>query len=209
MRLTLIILPLVLALVTIDVRAGDDPKRGGELYAACAACHGAQGEGNPGLKAPRLTHLGSVYIVAQLQKFKAGYRGGDGASDSARQMAAMAATLADDQAMYDTAAYIGTLQGGVSPVTIEADVEQGARYYRQYCAACHGPGAQGNPALNSPRLAGADDWYIVTQLQSFRAGSRGSDANDRTGKQMRAMAGVLPDDDAVAAVAAYIRSLEE
>lgn len=209
MRLTLIILPLVLALVTIDVRAEDDPKRGGELYAACAACHGAQGEGNPGLKAPRLTHLSSVYIVAQLQKFKAGYRGGDGASDSARQMAAMAATLADDQAMYDTAAYIGTLQGGVSPVTIEADVEQGARYYRQYCAACHGPGAQGNPALNSPRLAGADDWYIVTQLQSFRAGSRGSDANDRTGKQMRAMAGVLPDDDAVAAVAAYIRSLEE
>lgn len=209
MRLILIILPLVLALVTIDVRAEDDPKRGGELYAACAACHGAQGEGNPGLKAPRLTHLSSVYIVAQLQKFKAGYRGGDGASDSARQMAAMAATLADDQAMYDTAAYIGTLQGGASPVTIKADVEQGAKYYRQYCAACHGPGAQGNPALNSPRLAGADDWYIVTQLQSFRAGSRGSDANDRTGKQMRAMAGVLPDDDAVAAVAAYIRSLEE
>ena len=209
MRLILIILLLVLALVTIDVRAEDDPKRGGELYAPCAACHGAQGEGNPGLKAPRLTHLSSVYIVAQLQKFKAGYRGGDGASDSARQMAAMAATLADDQAMYDTAAYIGTLQGGVSPVTIKADVEQGARYYRQYCAACHGPGAQGNPALNSPRLAGADDWYIVTQLQSFRAGSRGSDANDRTGKQMRAMAGVLPDDDAVAAVAAYIRSLEE
>jgi cytochrome c553 len=209
MRSTLIILPLVLALVTIDVRAEDDPKRGGELYAPCAVCHGAQGEGNPGLKAPRLTHLSSVYIVAQLQKFKSGYRDGNGASDSARQMAAMAATLADDQAMYDTAAYIGTLQGGVSPVTIEADVEQGARYYRQYCAACHGPGAQGNPALNSPRLAGADDWYIVTQLQSFRAGSRGSDANDRTGKQMRAMAGVLPDDDAVAAVAAYIRSLEE
>ena len=209
MRLTLIILPLVLALVTIDVRAEDDPERGGELYAPCAACHGAQGEGNPGLKAPRLTHLSSVYIVAQLQKFKAGYRGGNGASDSARQMAAMAATLADDQAMYDTAAYIGTLQGGVSPVTIKADVEQGARYYRQYCAACHGPVAQGNPALNSPRLAGADDWYIVTQLQSFRAGSRGSDASDRTGKQMRAMAGVLPDDDAVAAVAAYIRSLEE
>jgi cytochrome c553 len=209
MRLTLIILPLVLALVIIDVRAEDDPERGGELYAPCAACHGAQGEGNPGLRAPRLTHLSSVYIVAQLQKFKAGYRGGNGASDSARQMAAMAATLADDQAMYDTAAYIGTLQGGVSPVTIKADVEQGARYYRQYCAACHGPGAQGNPALNSPRLAGADDWYIVTQLQSFRAGSRGSDASDRTGKQMRAMAGVLPDDDAVAAVAAYIRSLEE
>jgi cytochrome c553 len=209
MRLTSLLLPLVLALAISEVRAEDDPQRGGELYVSCVACHGAQGEGNRSLNAPRLTHLSPVYIVAQLQKFKAGYRGGDGASDSARQMAAMAATLADDQAMYDTAAYIGTLKGGVSPITIEADVEQGASYYRQYCAACHGPAAQGNPALNSPRLAGADDWYIVAQLQSFRAGLRGSDANDRTGKQMRAMAGVLPDDDAVAAVAAYIRSLQE
>jgi cytochrome c553 len=209
MRLTSLLLPLVLALAISEVRAEDDPQRGGELYVSCVACHGAQGEGNRSLNAPRLTHLSPVYIVAQLQKFKAGYRGGDGASDSARQMAAMAATLADDQAMYDTAAYIVTLKGGVSPITIEADVEQGASYYRQYCAACHGPAAQGNPALNSPRLAGADDWYIVAQLQSFRAGLRGSDANDRTGKQMRAMAGVLPDDDAVAAVAAYIRSLQE
>ncbi|MEE4143240.1 MAG: c-type cytochrome [Halieaceae bacterium] len=209
MRLTLLLLPLVVALAVFEVRAEDDPQRGGELYSPCAACHGTQGEGNRSLNAPRLTHLSPVYIVAQLQKFKAGYRGGNGASDSARQMAAMAATLADDQAMYDTAAYIGTLKSGASPVTIEADIARGATFYRQYCAACHGPVAQGNPALNSPRLAGADDWYIVAQLQSFRTGTRGSDAGDRTGKQMRAMAGVLPDGDAIAAVAAYIRSLQE
>lgn len=209
MRLILLLLPLVVALAAIEARAEDDPRRGGELYAPCAACHGAQAEGNRNLNAPRLSHLSRVYIVAQLQKFKAGARGGNGASDSARQMAAMAATLADDQAMYDTAAYIDTLESGVSPITVEADVATGASYYRQYCAACHGPAAEGNPALNSPRLAGADDWYIVAQLQAFRAGHRGSDASDRTGKQMRAMAGVLPDDDAVAAVAAYIRSLQE
>ena len=207
MRLICVLLPLLL--MTAGVRAEDDPQRGKELYAACAACHGARGEGNQSLNAPRLTHLTPVYVVAQLQKFKAGYRGGNGASDSARQMAGMAATLADEQAMYDTAAYIDTLEDVVSPATVKADVEQGARYYRQYCAACHGPAAEGNPALNSPRLAGADDWYIVGQLQSFRDGSRGGDANDRTGKQMRAMAGVLPDDEAVSAVAAYIRSLQE
>jgi len=85
----------------------------------------------------------------------------------------------------------------------------GAGYYRQFCAACHGPAAEGNPALNSPRLAGADDWYLVAQLEAFRGGARGSHAQDRTGKQMRAMAGVLPDDAAVAAVAAYIRSLPQ
>ena len=86
MRLICVLLPLLL--MTVGVRAEDDPQRGKELYAACAACHGAGGEGNQSLNAPRLTHLTPVYIVAQLQKFKAGYRGGNGASDSSRQMAA-------------------------------------------------------------------------------------------------------------------------
>ena len=207
MRLIRILLPLVLSAAATASFATDNPQRGGELYASCAACHGAQGEGNRSLNAPRLTHLSPVYIVEQLQKFKAGVRGGSDASDSARQMAAMAATLSDDQAMYDIASYIATLTGEVSAVTVEADAEVGAGYYRQFCAACHGPAAEGNPALNSPRLAGADDWYLVAQLEAFRGGVRGSHAQDRTGKQMRAMAGVLPDDAAVAAVAAYIRSL--
>jgi cytochrome c553 len=209
MRLVRILLPLVLSAAATASFAEDNPQRGGELYASCAACHGAQGEGNRSLNAPRLTHLAPVYIVEQLQKFKAGARGGNEAGDSARQMAAMAATLSDDQAMYDIASYIATLEGGVSAVTVEADAEVGAGYYRQFCAACHGPAAEGNPALNSPRLAGADDWYLVAQLEAFRGGARGSHAQDRTGKQMRAMAGVLPDDAAVAAVAAYIRSLPQ
>ena len=209
MRLIWILLPLVLSAAATESFAEDDPQRGGELYASCATCHGVQGEGNRSLNAPRLTHLSPVYIVEQLQKFKAGVRGGSDASDSARQMAAMAATLSDDQAMYDIASYIATLTGDVSAVTVEADAEIGAGYYRQFCAACHGPAAEGNPALNSPRLAGADDWYLVAQLEAFRGGVRGSHAQDRTGKQMRAMAGVLPDDAAVAAVAAYIRSLPQ
>jgi cytochrome c553 len=203
------LLPLLLSVAAPGGRADDDPKRGRELYAGCAACHGAEGEGNRSLAAPRLTHLAPVYVVAQLQKFKEGIRGGGSdASAGARQMAAMAATLADDQAMYDTAAYIATLGGGVSAITVKADPMQGASYYRQFCSACHGPAAEGNLALNSPRLAGADDWYLLAQLQAFRAGSRGKLAQDRTGKQMRAMAGVLPDDEAVADVVAYIRSLE-
>jgi cytochrome c553 len=209
MRFIWILLPLVLSTAATGARAVDNPQRGGELYASCATCHGAQGEGNRGLNAPRLTHLAPVYIVEQLQKFKAGVRGGSQASDSARQMAAMAITLADDQAMYDIASYISSLKGGVSAVTVEADPEVGAGYYRQFCAACHGPAAEGNPALNSPRLAGADDWYLAAQLEAFRSGARGSHAQDRTGKQMRAMAGVLPDDAAVAAVVAYIRSLPQ
>lgn len=209
MKMNWIFLPLLLCWVQWTSGAADNPERGRGLYTACAACHGPQGEGNPDLNAPRLTHLAPVYVAAQLQKFKQGIRGGDNSSDSARQMAGMAGTLADEQAMYDTAAYIATLKGAISAVSVEADTVKGAGYYRQYCAACHGPAAEGNPALGSPRLAGADDWYLLSQLSAFRDGSRGSHEQDRTGKQMRLMAQILPDDEAVAAVVAYIRSIEQ
>ena len=82
MRLNWILLPLVLSVAATGARAEDNPERGAQLYATCAACHGVLGEGNRDLNAPRLTHLAPVYIVAQLQKFKAGIRGGGEGSDS-------------------------------------------------------------------------------------------------------------------------------
>lgn len=209
MHLPTTIVIAAICLFVAPLHAADDPARGKALYVTCVACHGAAAEGNQALNAPRLDYLAPVYIVEQLQKFKGGIRGGEGSSSSAQQMAAIASTLADEQAMYDLAAYIDTLQGQASAVTVEGNVEQGASYYRQYCAACHGPDAGGNRALHSPRLAGADDWYLVAQMNAFRNGSRGAHPEDRTGRQMRAMAAVLPDDEAVAAVAAYIRSLEQ
>ena len=178
---------------------------GKAAYGTCAACHGVNAEGKQALNAPRLTHLSAVYVVAQLQKFKAGVRGGPGASSSAQQMAPMAATLADEQAMIDVATYIASMEAPPAVHTLEGgDPAVGADYYNQFCGACHGATAQGNNALNSPRLRGADDWYLLAQLQAFRAGNRGAHPDDRTGKQMRAMAGLLPDDTVVKDVVFFI-----
>ena len=55
---------------------------------------------------------------------------------------------------------------------------------------------------------GTDDWYLSEQIRAFRAGERGAHPDDRTGKQMRAMAMVLPNEQAIADVVAFIRSLE-
>jgi cytochrome c oxidase subunit 2 len=186
--------------------AGQD---GQAAYATCVACHGASAEGNAALKAPRLNHLAPVYLSAQLQKFKAGIRGGEGSSVTARQMAPMAATLADDAAVAAVSEYIAGLESDTSPATVEGDAALGADYYNQFCGACHGASAEGNLALNSPRLAGSDDWYLGEQVRAFRTGERGAHPDDRTGKQMRAMAMVLPSDQAVADVVAFIRSLSE
>ncbi|MEM1114119.1 MAG: c-type cytochrome [Pseudomonadota bacterium] len=203
-----LIFTLCLLLVAPAMAAGD-AAAGQALYATCSACHGAQGEGNEALNAPRLTHLEPVYIVAQLQKFKDGLRGGAGASPAAMQMAPMAAVLPDTQAMLNVSAYIATLGGGQSAATVEGDATLGGDYYNQFCGACHGAGAIGNTALNSPRLAGADDWYLLAQVEAFRGGSRGAHPDDRTGRQMTAMAAILPSDQAVRDVVAYIRSLED
>ena len=195
-----------LLLAVVLPAAGQD---GQAAYATCVACHGANAEGNAALKAPRLKHLPAVYLSAQLQKFKGGIRGGEGGSATAAQMAPMAMTLADDAAITAVADYIAGLESDASPATIEGDVALGADYYNQFCGACHGGDGAGNPALNSPRLTGSDDWYLAEQIRAFRAGERGAHPDDRTGRQMRAMAMVLPSDQAVADVVAFIRSLSE
>ena len=123
MRLLLSIFIGLLPVLASTVNAEGNTDAGKEIYNTCAACHGTDGAGAAAMKAaPRLTHLDSVYLVAQLQKFKAGIRGGSGDSKVATQMAAMTIPLADEQAMLDVAAYIATLDGGVSAVTVEGDL---------------------------------------------------------------------------------------
>ncbi len=83
------------------------------------------------------------------------------------------------------------------------DAQAGAASYA-VCTACHGPGAQGNPTLNAPKLAGQSDWYLVRQLGNFKHGVRGGDPRDTFAQPMAA---TLADDAAVRNVVAYIASL--
>ena len=40
------------------------------------------------------------------------------------------------------------------------------------CTACHGPQGQGNQAMNAPKLAGQESWYIIKQMQLFQNDAR-------------------------------------
>lgn len=86
------------------------------------------------------------------------------------------------------------------------DAARGKTLYAT-CGACHGANAEGMEALNAPKLAGQEEWYIVRQLQNFKKGIRGNNPNDTYGMQMAPMAQTLADDQAMADVAAYIKSL--
>src|SRR2546425_2841267 len=77
------------------------------------------------------------------------------------------------------------------------------------CSSCHGLQAEGNPALNAPKLAGQGDWYLKRQLKNFKDGARGTHEKDVFGKIMAPMAATLANDAAIDNVVAYIRTLPD
>lgn len=184
-----------------------DAGQGKASYKVCAACHGADGEGSKALNAPNIAGMPAWYTARQLQNFKAGARGTDPKDMYGTQMRPMAMTLADDAAVANVAAFIETLPATKAAASVKGDVENGKKLYAT-CAACHGAGGEGMEALNAPPLAGLADWYIERQLLAYKSGIRGTDPKDAFGMQMRPMAMMLADDQAVRDVAAYIATLD-
>lgn len=86
-----------------------DATAGAQLYATCTACHGPDGKGNQALNAPPIVGQHDWYLVSQLKKFKTGIRGAHRKDVTGAQMRPMAMTLADEQAIKNVVAHIGTL----------------------------------------------------------------------------------------------------
>ena len=186
-----------------------DAVAGQQGFAVCAGCHGAQGEGNPQLNAPKLAGQGDWYLKRQLQYFKTGARGAHEKDTFGKMMAPMAATLADEAAIDNVVAYIKTLpdQPASPTVTKQSHAADGSTLY-QTCGVCHGAGGQGVQATNAPRLKGMSDWYMVTQLKNFKNGVRGAHPKDLYGQQMVWMAAALTNDAAIENVVGYINTLK-
>ncbi len=192
----------------ILARSPGNPAAGQAFYAACAACHGQQGEGLVALNAPKVAGQEPWYLRRQLSYYKSGARGAHPEDIYGQQMAPMTLTLATEQIMEDVIAYIGTLPDVPAQHTVVGDAQRGADLWVT-CGACHGRDGQGIQAMNAPRTAGMTDWYLARQLHNFKAGIRGGHADDFYGWQMIEMARVLKDDNAVNDVVAYINSLTE
>lgn len=174
-------------------------------FKPCIACHGSQGQGNTALGAPAIAGQDAAYLQRQLQHFRAGRRGTHKADTFGAQMrAAGATTLRDDAAVAAVAAYVAALPK-TQPVTpVKGDLRNGNNLYHGKCGACHGGRAEGNPALNAPRLAGLDAAYITRQFSHFRDGVRGTDPKDVPGRQMAMMAKTLPAERDLDDVIAFI-----
>jgi cytochrome c oxidase subunit 2 len=186
-------------------RVPGDAVAGKALYATCAACHGAGGEGNLAMNAPKLSGQGAWYLARQLRQFRQGARGTHDKDLFGKLMAPMAAALADEAAVANVVAYIATLPDAPVAATLQGNVDTGRRRYAT-CAACHGADGRGIAATNAPRLQGMSDWYMARQLRNFRDGVRGTHAQDAYGAQMALVAGMLADDAEIGDVLAYINA---
>ncbi|HIG40488.1 MAG TPA: c-type cytochrome [Gammaproteobacteria bacterium] len=188
-----------------------DAIAGRSSYIICSTCHGPQGEGNIALNSPKLAGKSPWYLRKQIANFKHGIRGAHKDDTYGQQMAPMAATLLDETAIRNVAAYITTLPESPaesSDMDKGVDIEHGQQLYRT-CGTCHGANGQGNYAMNSPRLSGQESWYMIRQLQNFKTGVRGAHPDDTFGPQMISMSRFLRSEDSVKDVVAYIGTLSD
>ncbi len=183
--------------------AGGDPQAGQAKAAACAACHGADGNSFvPNF--PKLAGQVPKYIEKQLADFQSGAR-------QDPTMAGFAAALSE-QDRADLAAFFAsqTLQAGSSSAAPDV-LERGKKIYmggdahKGYpaCASCHAPDGAGNAPAGWPSLRAQHPAYVVKQLNDFRSGARKNDPN----KMMRQIAVQMSDAD-IQAVAEYIATLK-
>jgi cytochrome c553 len=196
------IFPLSLALAVAGgtAQASGDAEAGKQKSAACAACHGADGNSvNP--QWPKLAGQHVSYLVKQLQAFKSGDRENALMSPQAQNLS--------EQDMADLAAYYASQEQSTGTAAA-GKVALGERIYRggnpetgvAACIGCHGPAGAGNPPAVYPRLSGQHADYAAKTLSDFRAGER---ANDPA-RMMRGVAGKMSDAE-IAAVAEYLQGL--
>lgn len=160
---------------------GGDATAGAAKAAACAACHGLDGNATDPTLYPRLAGQSERYIAHQLALFKSGERVN-------ALMYPFASTLSA-QDMRDVGAYFSTQKSGagIADDSVVASgpnkgmkfYEVGQKLYRSgdtsrnipACMACHGPTGAGNPGPAYPHVGGQQSWYTARRLQEYRTGT--------------------------------------
>ncbi|MCZ6785293.1 MAG: c-type cytochrome [Proteobacteria bacterium] len=200
------LLALAAALPPGPARA-DELERGEALFDLCSQCHGSQGQGSKLALAPAIAGLKQWYAERQLHNFKSGIRGKNPDDVAGLRMHPMSLSLKDDADITAVAAYVASLSASQPASTLEGgDAAKGAALYA-VCGACHGPDGNGIQQMNAPRLVHTNDWYLLSALEKYKAGVRGSNPKNANAIMMRGMAAQLADQQAMLDVIAHIETL--
>ena len=159
-----------------------DATAGQAKAAACAACHGA--DGNPSVEMyPSIAGQSERYAAQQMALIANGRR----TSGAAVAMVPFVQDLTA-QDMRDIGAYFAT-QKATAGIADDAVVAEGPYKDRKFyeigqtlyrggdaarglpaCMACHGPTGAGNPGPAYPHVGGQHASYVARRLQEYKAG---------------------------------------
>lgn len=174
-----------------------DAAQGQAKSAACAACHGQDGN-SAVADYPKLAGQHASYLASTLKAYRDGVRVN-------AIMQGLAAALSDED-IADLAAYYS--EQDITPgATDPALLARGEALYRfgdqdkgiSACAACHGPTGQGVGSALFPALNAQWAGYTEAQLKLFREGTRENVMMNGVAKNMS--------DADIAAVSSYVEGL--
>jgi cytochrome c553 len=200
-------------------QAGGDASAGKSKSAACAACHGADGN-SLAPTFPKLAGQNERYLLKQLQDIQCGALA-EADQKAQKCLPRVVPTMVgqldnfNDTDLADIAAFFAS-QTGSGGQAKEAVAAKGEEIYRAgirakgvaACTACHSPTGKGNDLAGYPALGGQYADYVAAQLKAFRAAADGlpGRSNDGDTKIMRDVAARLSDSE-ITAVSSYISGL--
>ena len=185
--------------------SGGNIAAGKAKSAACAACHGVDGNSLVPMY-PKIAGQSAAYIAKQLADFKKGMSSGGKEGRADPVMAPMTAALSE-QDMIDLGAYFashkakpgdGKKNDAGHQLFFGGDSKRGITA----CAACHAPNGKGMDLAGFPAVAKQNVTYLKGQLEKFRSGARNNDTNS----MMRNIAIKLTDKD-IEALSQYMSAL--
>jgi cytochrome c553 len=137
-----------------------DTTHGRELFAPCAACHGANGGGSADGQVPAIAGQHFQVLTRQLVDYRYSKRW-----DPRMESVARGHLLPDAAAIAAVATYVSTLP--YPPASGLGDGEHavyGGQVYRRLCSSCHGLAGEGDASHGVPRIAGQHYAYLLRQL---------------------------------------------
>lgn len=202
MRVTSYMGLLALLCATWQVQAAEPPA----IAAACAQCHGKNGEGSLQAGAPALAGQEKGYLTRQLQAFRQGARGGHVDDRNGQLMREQARALKETD-IPALAEYFAAQPALAQPVG-NGDAKRGQAAFTGNCAACHGPRGEGYAQLGVPNLRILDASYLRRQIEAYHQGWRGGDESaGQYALWMRSIANTVDDPQRLDDIQSYLGSL--
>ena len=193
-----LLVALTLPSALAETRDSELFQKGATGIEPCAACHAADGTGNPQQRVPAIAGQPAGYLAKQLADFRTGLRASQIMEPIARRL--------DVSQTRDVTAFMATLRSPAPTASESPELGQHLAKIGKWeigvppCDKCHGTDGRGI-APHFPALSGQIANYIIDSLLAYRNDARNNDPQG----MMRHVAKGLSDAE-TSAVAQYYQA---